>query len=53
VARLALRDALTRLPPGQRAAVVLRFYEDLVRHEAPHDRAGVRDRRLPAVAAVG
>jgi RNA polymerase sigma-70 factor (sigma-E family) len=29
VRRLTLREALLRLPPRQRAAVVLRFYEDL------------------------
>ncbi len=32
---------------------LLAFYDYPVRHEAPHDRAGVRDHRLLAVAAAG
>jgi RNA polymerase sigma-70 factor (sigma-E family) len=32
--RLALRDALTRLAPRQRAVLVLRFYEDLTEVQA-------------------
>lgn len=37
----------------QRLVPVRLFYDYLVRHEAPHDRAGVRDHRLLAVAAAG
>ncbi|GII96646.1 SigE family RNA polymerase sigma factor [Sinosporangium siamense] len=33
VARLAMRQALARLPPRQRAVIVLRYYEDLTEHE--------------------
>ncbi|MGV9308690.1 MULTISPECIES: SigE family RNA polymerase sigma factor [unclassified Nonomuraea] len=31
--RLAMRQALARLPPRQRAVIVLRYYEDLTEHE--------------------
>lgn len=34
VARLTLLDALARLPRGQRAVVVLRFYDDLTEAQA-------------------
>ncbi|MEV6150168.1 SigE family RNA polymerase sigma factor [Nonomuraea sp. NPDC052129] len=33
IARLAMRQALARLPPRQRAVIVLRYYEDLTEHE--------------------
>ncbi|WP_433355996.1 SigE family RNA polymerase sigma factor [Microtetraspora malaysiensis] len=33
IARLAMQKALARLPPRQRAVIVLRYYEDLTEHE--------------------
>jgi RNA polymerase sigma-70 factor (sigma-E family) len=34
--RLALREALTVLPPRQRAVIVLRYFEDLTEKETAH-----------------
>jgi RNA polymerase sigma-70 factor (sigma-E family) len=33
IARLVMRQALAKLPPKQRAVIVLRYYEDLTEHE--------------------
>lgn len=33
IIRLAMQQALARLPPKQRAVIVLRYYEDLTEHE--------------------